>query len=507
MLPTQRRNPADMTITIVGLGPGDAGLITRQTWHLLSAADIIYLRTARHPAVAELPAHLTSHSFDDIYERADQFADVYRLIASEVLRLAGVSDVIYAVPGSPFVGESTVAAITTGAAERGIPVRILPSLSFVEPVLAAVGRDALDGLQIFDAIEIAAHLYPPLNPDVALLLGQVYSRLVASEVKLVLLGVFPPSHQVALVHSAGQTDESVEWLSLYEIDRQEHIGHLTSLFVPPLPVKAGLTALAETVAVLRSPGGCPWDQEQTPQSMRGGFLEEAYEVLAALDADDRDNLREELGDLLYHIVMQTQMAAEAGDFTLTDVIAGIETKLKRRHPHVWGDWQVSDSADVLRNWELLKQQEKPGPASDEFASRLGETPPALPALTRAQKIQVKAALTGFDWPDIAGVYDKLAEELAELREAATPDELRLELGDVLFVVANLAQWLDVEAESALREANDRFTRRFQQVERFIHDRGLEWSALSFAEMDALWEEAKAVLAQSGVPDKVDDEPA
>lgn len=241
--------------------------------------------------------------------------------------------------------------------------------------------------------------------------------------------------------------------------------------------------------------------------MRGGFLEEAYEVLAALDADDRDNLREELGDLLYHIVMQTQMVAEAGDFTLTDVIAGIETKLKRRHPHVWGDWQVSDSAHVLRNWELLKQQEKPGSASDEFASRLGETPPALPALTRAQKIQVKAALTGFDWPDIAGVYDKLAEELAELREAATPDELRLELGDVLFVVANLAQWLDVEAESALREANDRFTRRFQQVERFIHDRGLEWSALSFAEMDALWEEAKAALAQSGVPDKVDDEPA
>ncbi len=130
----------------------------------------------------------------------------------------------------------------------------------------------------------------------------------------------------------------------------------------------------------------------------------------------------------------------------------------------------------------------------------------MPALTRAQKIQIKAALTGFDWPNIDGVYDKLAEELAELQEAATPDELRLELGDVLFVVANLAQWLHIEAESALREANDRFTQRFQQVERFIHDRDLEWSALSFAEMDALWQEAKAALAQSSVPDKVDDEP-
>ncbi|MBP6015363.1 MAG: nucleoside triphosphate pyrophosphohydrolase [Candidatus Promineofilum sp.] len=494
-----------MTITLVGLGPGDAGLITRQTWHLLSAADTVYLRTARHPAVAELPTHLIRHSFDDIYERADQFADVYRLIADEVLRLGAESDVIYAVPGSPFVGESTVAAIIKGAAERSIAVRILPGLSFVEPALAAVGLDALDGLQIFDAIEIAAHLYPPLNPDVPLLLGQVYSRLVAGEVKLTLLGIFPADHEVALVHSAGQIDELVEWLPLYQIDRQEHIGHLTSLFVPPLPVKAGLAALGETVAVLRSPGGCPWDQEQTPQSMRAGFLEEAYEVLAALDADDRDNLREELGDLLYHIVMQAQMAAEAGDFNLTHVIAGIEAKLKRRHPHVWGDWEVNDSADVLRNWEVLKRQEKPNRAGDEFPSRLGKTPPALPALSRAQKIQTKASLVGFDWPDIAGVYDKLAEELAELQEAITPAELRLELGDVLFVLAHLAQWLDIEAESALREANDRFTRRFQQIERFIHDRGLEWDSLSLAEMDALWEEAKATLAQSDVPDKVDDE--
>ena len=129
---------------------------------------------------------------------------------------------------------------------------------------------------------------------------------------------------------------------------------MTSLYIPALSVKAGLTALAETVTVLRSPNGCPWDREQTPQSLREGFLEEAYEVLAALDAADDDNLREELGDLLYHILMQTTLAAEAGAFTLTEVIAGIEAKLKRRHPHVWGDWQVSSSADVLRNWEVLK---------------------------------------------------------------------------------------------------------------------------------------------------------
>ena len=496
-----------MTITIVGLGPGDAGLITIQAWHLLSAADTIYLRTGRHPAVDGLPARIQRHTFDEIYQTAERFDEVYQQIAAEVIRIGSEEDILYAVPGNPFVGETTVAAILQGAADADIPVRIIPGISFVEPALAAVGLDALDGLQLFDGIEIAALLYPPINPDVALLLGQVYSRMVASELKLSLMSIYPAEHKVALIHSAGQVNELVEWSHLYEIDRSGHIDHLTSLYIPPLPLKAGLPALAETVAILRSPGGCPWDQEQTPQSMRAGFLEEAYEVIDALDAEDVDNLQEELGDLLYHIVMQTQMAAEAGDFTLTDVIAGIEAKLKRRHPHIWGDWQVSDSADVLRNWEIIKRMEKGDPAADEFVSKLSGIPASLPTLMRAQKIQSRAAKTGFDWPDISGVYDKLHEELDELREATTAEELRSELGDVLFVITNLAQWLGVEAEIALRETNARFSKRFQLVEKFVIDRGLQWSELSLVEMDALWEEAKATFAKPDVADKVDDESA
>lgn len=495
-----------MTITIVGLGPGDAGLITRQAWHLLSASDVVYLRTARHPAVNGLPDHLQLHSFDDVYQEAGDFAAVYRRIAAEVLRLGGQGDVIYAVPGNPYVGETTVTAITRGAAEVGIPVRIVAGLSFVEPTLAALGIDALDGLQVFDAIELAAFLYPPINPDVGVLLGQVYSRPLASELKLALMSIYPAEHPVVLVHSAGETDQTIEHLPLYEIDRSERIDHLTSLFVPHLGFKAGLAALADTVAVLRSPGGCPWDQEQTPQSMRDSFLEEAYETLSALDTADSDNLREELGDLLYHIVMQAQMAAEAGDFTLSDVVAGIEAKLKRRHPHVWGDWEVSDTAEVLRNWEMLKQQEKSDRGeSDGFKSRLEGIPAALPALARSQKIQSKAAGSGFDWPDVSGVYDKLDEEVAELRAALTPEERRAELGDVLFVVVNLARWLAVDAEGALREANDRFARRFGQVERLAVERGPDLSALSFAELDALWETAKAMVARTGVAGTVTDE--
>ena len=481
--------------------------MTRQAWHLLSAADAVYLRTGRHPAVAQLPAQLQLHTFDDVYRDAEQFADVYRRIADEVVRLAAEQDIIYAVPGNPFVGETTVSAIVESAAAAGIPVNVIAGLSFVEPVLALLGVDALDGFQLFDAIELATSSYPPINPDVPVLLGQVYSRMLAGELKLSLLSIYPAEHPVALVHAAGDEGQSVERLSLFEIDRSERIDHLTSLYIPPLPLKSGLSALAETVAVLRSPAGCPWDQEQTPQSMRGGFLEEAYEVLAALDADDTDNLREELGDLLYHIVMQTQMATETGDFTLSEVIAGIEAKLKRRHPHVWGDWQVSSSAEVLRNWELLKQKEKAERPTEHTPSELDGIPANLPALARSQKIQTKAAGTGFDWPDISGVYDKLAEEIQELREASTPDELRLELGDVLFVVANLGLWLDVEAESALREANERFGRRFRQVERLAAARELVLRDLSFVELDALWEEAKATLAQTALADRVEDEPS
>jgi tetrapyrrole methylase family protein/MazG family protein len=337
--------------------------------------------------------------------------------------------------------------------------------------------------------------YPPLNPDVPLLLGQVYSRLVASDLKLVLTAVYPEEHPVHLIHAAGMIGQVVEEVPLYAIDHSEQISHLTSLYVPALPYKASLPALAETVAILRSPDGCPWDREQTPQSMRADFLEEASEVLAALDAFDDDGLREELGDMLYHLVMQAQMASEEEVFRLSDIIAGIEAKLKRRHPHVWGDWEAADTAAVLRNWEQIKQDEKGGQA----ASVLDNIPTALPALARSQKIQHKVAKVGFDWPNVAGVYEKLREEMAELQAAITPAERQAELGDILFVIVNLARWLGVDAESALREANLRFDRRFREVERLAVERQLDLSQMDLAAMDVLWQEVKAFLqtADSG----------
>ena len=479
-----------MGITIVGLGPGDGRFLTREAWQILSTATMVYVRTARHPTLADLPATVQWASFDHLYETADQFTDVYDQIVTELLRLSQTGDVVYAVPGHPFVGEATVTRLVGGAEKAGVPVQIVAGLSFAEPALTAVGADGLDGLQLFDAIELAGGHYPPLNPDRPALLGQVYSRLLAGELKLALTAVYPGQHPVHLIHAAGTADEQVESIPLYAIDRSPAIGHLTSLYLPPLPQAASLSALAETVAVLRSPDGCPWDQEQTPQSMRAGLLEEAGEVLAALDADDRESLREELGDLLYHLVMQAQMAAESGDFTLTGVIAGIEAKLKRRHPHVWGDWEVNDTAEVLHNWELLKQDEK----GEAAVSLLDNVSHALPALARSQKIQDRVRKVGFDWPEIGGIYDKLAEELAELRAASTPAARADELGDFLFAAVNLASWLGVDAESALREANLKFSRRFRRVEELIVARNLTWEQLDLAVMEEIWEEVKGGTA-------------
>ncbi len=490
-----------MSITIIGLGPGDGRYLTRQAWDILSSAETIYLRTGRHPAVADLPSTVQQRTFDEIYETAEYFDEVYSRIVDELLLLGleaaeSGQTIYYAVPGNPNVGEATVPALVTAAKEVGIETTIVPGISFIEPALSAVGLDGLNGLQLFDALEIAAFLYPPLSPDTPLLIGQVYDILTAGELKLALMAVYPEEHEVMLIHGAGTAEEALERRPLYQIDFSKQIAHLTSLYVPPLPQAGSLAALAETVAFLRGPDGCPWDQEQTPLSVRDNFIEEVAEAIEALESENAADICEELGDVLFHIVFQAQMAAEAGDFTLTDVIAGVNAKLIRRHPHVWvpddsGNFSVSSSREVVLNWQKLKEKEKADQGTPQ--SILDDLPPVLPALMRAGKIQKRVKKVGFDWPDISGVVDKVAEELEELKAAKNSAEQADELGDLLFAVVNWARWLDIDAEIALRDANLRFENRFRELESLAAKRGQELSALDIEALDLLWEEAKEVL--------------
>jgi tetrapyrrole methylase family protein/MazG family protein len=490
-----------MAITIIGLGPGDASHLSREAWNVLNSIDTLYLRTEQHPVVPDLPTHLEIRSFDHLYESVDDFDELYRQIASNVVDFGQLDQgIFFGVPGHPLVGESTVSMIIESARIKGIDVRIVPGISFLEPTLAALNIDALDGLQLFDAVQIAAFNQPPLNTDIPLLLGQVYSRFLAAEIKLALMALYPDDHEVVLVHAAGTNNQLLENLYLHEIDRSEHISHLTSMYVQPVALQSSLPSFAETVAFLRGPDGCPWDQEQSRHSLEQDFLEEMAEVLEAIESDDPSAIREELGDVLYHLVMQAQIASEMGEFTLSEVIEGINTKLIRRHPHIWGDEEVEDTADVLRNWEQLKAQEK---ASNGIrASILDNLPSTLSALARSQKIQSRVQTIGFDWPSIEGVIAKVDEELIELREAGEDGREFDELGDLLFAVVNWARWLDLNADEALRSANVRFVRRFGAVELMAKSRNQILANLSLNELDDLWEEAKIQVSDDSTEDEI-----
>jgi tetrapyrrole methylase family protein/MazG family protein len=241
----------------------------------------------------------------------------------------------------------------------------------------------------------------------------------------------------------------------------------------------------DIIARLRGPGGCPWDKEQTHQSLRENLLSESYEVLDALDSSEPEKLCEELGDLLLQIVLQSQIAADSGEFKINDVTRGIAEKIIRRHPHIFGAGQAKNAKEVMQNWEALKKEER-----EEGASILSGVPKAMPALAYALEISRRAVRVGFEWPDIEGVIDKVLEEVKEIKSAPSREEKAREIGDLLFTLVNYARWEGIDAESALREANSKFYRRFTYMERLCRERGLNFEKLSFNEQNALWEEAK-----------------
>ena len=246
--------------------------------------------------------------------------------------------------------------------------------------------------------------------------------------------------------------------------------------------------LVDIVDRLRSPGGCPWDLEQTHDSLKRNLLEECYEVLEAIDRGSAQALSEELGDILVQVAFHAHIAKEAGEFDLADVLARINRKLVRRHPHVFGDVEVTDAREVERNWEKLKQAEK----ADEGGKRspVDGIPKDLPSLTYAQLMQDRVGRAGFEWDDISGVLDKVVEEVEELRRAASHGEKSLEMGDLLFTLVNLSRWLNIQAEDALRQANRRFQDRYTTMERLAAGRGLDFAQLPLAAKEELWQEAK-----------------
>jgi tetrapyrrole methylase family protein/MazG family protein len=481
-------------ITLLGLGPGDPALLTRQAWQHLENLSEIYLRTCQHPTVAGFPASLQVHSFDDMYEESTTFDNVYAHIVEKVLELSRrPQGVVYAVPGHPYIAEATCPEIARRAHLEGIQVQVIEGLSFIEPTFTALGIDPLPHLAIIDALELATAHVPPFPPDAPALIAQIHSRAVANEVKLTLMEIYPDEHAVMLVHAAGTPEQLVESLPLHAIDQSQSIGLLTSLYLPALEKGTSFETFQEIIAHLRAPDGCPWDREQTHQTLRTNLLEETYETLAALDANDPDHMQEEFGDLLLQVTLHAQIANEYGEFNMAQLIKSIYDKIIRRHPHVFGDWKVDGVENVLQNWEKLKADERTAIHKENGGIEKGlldGVALALPALSQAEEIQRRAARVGFDWPDTRGVVDKINEECLELLGAEDLASRGDELGDLLFAVVNLARHFEIDAESALRETNVRFRKRFAYIEQSARLQGKSVNDLSLDEMETYWQEAK-----------------
>ncbi|MFB0847414.1 nucleoside triphosphate pyrophosphohydrolase [Paenibacillus oleatilyticus] len=494
-------------ITIVGLGTGDENQLTLGVWRKLEAAGArggaIFLRTREHPMVAMLDHHnLRYETFDAIYEAHEAFDAVYEQIASQLIeraKAANSGEVLYAVPGHPMVAERTVQLLRERCPAEGVLLTLMGGESFLDQAFLRLGFDPIEGFQLLDGTSLTS---VGLNPQLHTLIGQVYDVYTASDVKLTLMELYPDDYPVVVGHALGVAgEERVREVPLYELDRVEGYGNLSLVWVPRTDredVRSRTFArLHEIVAILRSPEGCPWDREQTHQSLRKNLIEEAYEVLETIDEDDPDHMREELGDLLLQIMLHSQIEAEDGMFTVFDVIRELNEKLVRRHPHVFGTAQAEDADEALGNWQQIKEEEKrkKGINPDELPLLSG-VPRELPGLMKAYKLQKKAASVGFDWGTKEEVLPVVESELAEVKEAIErfgKAEQQEELGDLLFAVVNLARFLKVDPEEAMADANRKFFERFGYIEAQLRLKGKSFDQTDLQEMESLWQEAKKVL--------------
>ncbi|WP_175989765.1 nucleoside triphosphate pyrophosphohydrolase [Bacillus sp. Marseille-Q1617] len=481
------------TITIVGLGAGDLEQLPLGVYRVIKNSETLFLRTKEHPVVKDLTAEgVTFQSFDDIYEKHDRFEQVYEEITELLVSHAEKGPLVYAVPGHPLVAEKTVQLLLELHKEGKVEVKVGGGQSFIDPLFASVGADPIDGFQLLDGTSLRLQ---DIHMNQQLIIGQVYDAFIASEVKLTLMELYPYDYEVKLVTAAGSKEERVETISLVELDRAAGLSNLTSLYVPA--VREMETSfkqygtLREIISTLRGPNGCPWDREQTHQSLKKYLIEETYELLEAIDEDDIDHIVEELGDVLLQVMLHAQIGEDEGMFTMEEVIESIASKMVRRHPHVFGSVEVENTEQVTSNWEEIKQREKGG--TTEPVSMLKDTAKGMPALMKAYEYQKKAAKVGFDWPDVKGAWAKVWEELKEFEnevENNSETAIKKEFGDILFALVNIARFYKVFPEEALAMTNTKFYRRFSYVEERVRSSGKNFDDFTLEELDAFWNEAK-----------------
>ena len=431
-------------ITLVGLGTGAPRQTSLEVQELLQTSPEIWVTSTAHPVIAGLPESTVVRVLGAEGGRpssADPGVDSE--VLAQVMSLSQRPEgVVIALPGHPLINSSLGQAVRRAATQAGISPKLVSGPSSLDAVISALPSDALQRLFLCSASSLARSHIPPFPPDAPALITGVGSIAARAVLLAVLQTAYPARHMVEFFSI--DLDAPCLRLPLAELVRIESDGPDAWLYLPPLGAGTSLEALQEVVAHLRAPEGCPWDRKQTHASLRPHLLEESYEAMAAMDSGDASSLREELGDLLLQIMLNSQIAAEAGDFNLNDVTHGIHEKLIRRHPHVFGELELGDVDGVLSNWEKLKEAERA--QKGKSSGLLEGAPAALPALSLAQEYQERAARVGFDWPQIDGVLEKIAEEIREVQAAVDTQALEAELGDLFFSLVNLSRWKGVDAE-------------------------------------------------------------
>lgn len=480
-------------IKVIGLGAGDMEQLPLGVYRsLINNKNKIYVRTKDHPVLTVLEQEGGNFIYMDyIYEKHDQFEAVYKEIVAVLMKEAEQEDIVYAVPGHPLVAEKTVQLLIERSEEGEVNLEIGGGQSFLDSIFQALKIDPIDGFQLLDGTDLRKD---ELQFTQHLIIGQVYDAISSSEVKLTLMEKLPYDYPVTIVTAAGSKQEQIKKIELHELDREMELNNLTSLYVPPAQEESVLykqfSSLRNIIAALRAPDGCPWDREQTHESLRKHLIEEAYELIEAINEDDIDNMIEELGDVLLQVMLHSQIGEDEGYFSIDDVIEGISAKMVRRHPHVFGKAKAETVEDVLDTWQQAKNAEKP----EKQASVLDGVLNSSANLTRAYDLQKKAAKAGFDWPDVSGAWEKVKEEISEFREevenGASPEKMEKEFGDILFSFVNVARYYKIDPELAIFSTNQKFISRFQYIEAKLKDMGKEVQEVPLEILDKYWEEAK-----------------
>ena len=474
-------------LTIVTLGTGDELFLTRAVEKALHSAGQVILRTERHPMADFLRAEgIAFASLDSLYEECEDFDVFNKAAAVKLLSLCGDGPVCYAVSDAAF--DATVSTLQR-LKPRDAQVTVIPGVSQSQRCLALVEGDTC-GVRVYTATDF---LMGRVSPEENLLLLEMHSRECAGDCKLKLMDAMPEEMNILFFTGSEKTGAlTAKTIPLYELDRQKKYDHLSAAYVPAVPMEGrsryDMDDLVHVMEILRSPEGCPWDREQTYESLLPNLLEECWEYIQAVRDGDVEHMVDELGDVLLHVAFQAEIGRQHGDFAIGDVTTAICRKMIERHPHVFAQEQAGDAEQVLEDWETRKRRQR---GYDTIAQSMQGISSSLSPLMHAQKVQDKARKVGFDLSGPEQALSRVREQLSQaedsLKDGCISQEL---LGDMLFSMAALCRLLGQQADFRLREATDRFIRRFENMEKQIKKDGKSIGDLTLSEMDVYWNGGK-----------------